>query len=199
VHWFVGATGVTTDPGRPHGTACAGVHALLVGAAVRRVGAPGRPGPRGAAAVHGRALRRVLCTSARNAWHLPRLVVDALERGGEGGVRACGDAQGYFGCAIGKGRQLARTEIEKLKLSELTCREVLKEVSRMYVGRLVWLTIFCMGTHVCVSRSTFRACSIRMVHDDVKDKPYELELSWICPEVSRWAMYGREHLSDTNR
>ena len=25
--------------------------------------------------------------------------------------------------------------------------------------------------------------SIQMVHDDVKDKPYELELSWICPEV----------------
>jgi len=38
-----------------------------------------------------------------------------------------------------------------------------------------------------------------MVHDDVKDKPYELELSWICPEVSRWAMYGWECLSATNR
>ena len=25
--------------------------------------------------------------------------------------------------------------------------------------------------------------SIQLVHDDVKDKPYELELSWISPEV----------------
>ena len=41
--------------------------------------------------------------------------------------------QGYFGCAIGKGKQQAKTEIEKLKLSELTCREAIKEVARMYV------------------------------------------------------------------
>ena len=43
--------------------------------------------------------------------------------------------QGYFGCAIGKGKQLARTEIEKLKLSELSCRDALKDVARMYVAR----------------------------------------------------------------
>ena len=30
----------------------------------------------------------------------------------------------YFGCAIGKGKQPAKVEIEKLKLGELTCREV---------------------------------------------------------------------------
>merc|ERR1711990_1164535 len=30
---------------------------------------------------------------------------------------------GYRGCAIGKGRQLAKTEIEKLKLEEMTCKE----------------------------------------------------------------------------
>lgn len=52
--------------------------------------------------------------------------------------------QGYFGCAIGKGKQAAKTEIEKLKvikafvndlnflqLEELTCREAIKEAAKM--------------------------------------------------------------------
>lgn len=38
-----------------------------------------------------------------------------------------------------------------------------------------------------------------MVHDDVKDKPYELELSWICPEVRRWAIVGRGRASPFSR
>jgi hypothetical protein len=41
--------------------------------------------------------------------------------------------QGYRGCAIGKGRQLAKTEIEKLALDELTAEEALVEAARMYV------------------------------------------------------------------
>lgn len=41
--------------------------------------------------------------------------------------------QGYFGVAIGKGRQAAKTEIEKLKLTELTCREAVFEIARMYL------------------------------------------------------------------
>ena len=60
-------------------------------------------------------------------------------------------------CAIGKGKQPAKVEIEKLKLGELTCREVLKDVAR----------------------------TIYSVHDDVKDKEFELELSWVCEE-SGW-------------
>ena len=39
--------------------------------------------------------------------------------------------KGYFGCAVGKGRQLAKTEIEKLKLTHLTAREAVKEAARM--------------------------------------------------------------------
>lgn len=38
---------------------------------------------------------------------------------------------GYRGVAIGKGRQLAKTEIEKLKLDELTAEEALVEAARM--------------------------------------------------------------------
>jgi hypothetical protein len=37
-------------------------------------------------------------------------------------VDPSGTSYRYFGAAVGKGRQLARNEIEKLKLSEMTCR-----------------------------------------------------------------------------
>lgn len=39
--------------------------------------------------------------------------------------------QRYFGTAVGKGKQAAKTEIEKLKLDELTCRQGVTEVARM--------------------------------------------------------------------
>ena len=72
-------------------------------------------------------------------------------------------AQGYYGCASGKGKQLAKTELEKLKFTELTAQEAVKEAARMYVFFIKKLTP-----------------SIYMVHDDVKDKDFELELSWVC-------------------
>lgn len=37
-------------------------------------------------------------------------------------VDPSGTSHRYFGAAVGKGRQLARNEIEKLKLGEMTCR-----------------------------------------------------------------------------
>ena len=37
------------------------------------------------------------------------------------------------GAAVGKGRQLAKTELEKLKFAELTAREAVQEAARMYV------------------------------------------------------------------
>ncbi|CAI9153580.1 unnamed protein product [Rangifer tarandus platyrhynchus] len=58
-----------------------------------------------------------------------------------------GVSYGYWGCAIGKARQAAKTEIEKLQMKEMTCRDVVKE------------------QHI--------------VHDEVKDKAFELELSWV--------------------
>lgn len=62
-----------------------------------------------------------------------------------------GVAWGYHGCAVGKAKQAAKTEIEKLKMQELSCRELVKEVARI----------------------------IYSVHDEVKDKAFELELSWV--------------------
>jgi len=61
----------------------------------------------------------------------------------------------YSGTAVGKGKQAAKTEIEKLlaKGSEsLTCAETLVQVARI----------------------------LHKVHDE-KDKDFELEASWICP------------------
>eukprot|EP01105_Mastigella_eilhardi_P003025 TRINITY_DN1388_c0_g2_i4.p1 TRINITY_DN1388_c0_g2~~TRINITY_DN1388_c0_g2_i4.p1 ORF type:complete len:270 (-),score=88.46 TRINITY_DN1388_c0_g2_i4:110-862(-) len=69
-------------------------------------------------------------------------------------VEPSGISWGYFGCAIGKGRQACKTEIEKLNLKEMTCREAITEIAKI----------------------------IEMVHDDSKDKTYELELSWVCEE-----------------
>ena len=48
-------------------------------------------------------------------------------------IEPSGHAYGYFGCAIGKGKTIARTEIEKIKFSELSARDAVKEAVRMYV------------------------------------------------------------------
>ncbi|KAF9469036.1 20S proteasome subunit [Collybia nuda] len=63
---------------------------------------------------------------------------------------------GYNGAAVGKGRQLAKTELEKLKLSELSTREAAIEAARI----------------------------IYLVHEDVKEKEFELEMSWIGEETN---------------
>ncbi|XP_054710724.1 proteasome subunit alpha type-3-like [Uloborus diversus] len=62
-----------------------------------------------------------------------------------------GISWGYHGCAIGKAKQAAKTEMEKLKLKEMTCQELVKEAAKI----------------------------IYIVHDEVKDKNFELELSWV--------------------
>lgn len=58
---------------------------------------------------------------------------------------------GYFGCAIGKAKQSAKTEIEKIKLAQLDYKELVKEAARI----------------------------IYLIHDELKDKQFELEMSWV--------------------
>ncbi|ETW84575.1 threonine protease [Heterobasidion irregulare TC 32-1] len=70
-------------------------------------------------------------------------------------VEPSGVFYGYHGAAVGKGRQLAKTELEKLKLSELSTREAVLEAARI----------------------------IYLVHDDAKEKEFELEMSWIGDET----------------
>lgn len=69
-------------------------------------------------------------------------------------VEPSGVYWGYRGCAIGKGKSVAKTEIEKLDLDNMTVREAVNQITRI----------------------------IYTCHDDAKDKDFELELSWICPE-----------------
>uniref|UniRef100_A0A4W4GXT7 Proteasome subunit alpha type n=1 Tax=Electrophorus electricus TaxID=8005 RepID=A0A4W4GXT7_ELEEL len=60
-------------------------------------------------------------------------------------VDPSGISYGYWGCAIGKAKQAAKTEIEKLQHQHMF----------------------------------FSPYSIYIVHDEVKDKTFELELSWV--------------------
>jgi len=66
-------------------------------------------------------------------------------------VEPSGISVGYNGTAIGKARQNAKTEIEKLKFSELTCKDALLEAAKVIHG----------------------------VHDEVKDKQFQLQMSWV--------------------
>lgn len=48
-------------------------------------------------------------------------------------IEPSGMVLGYHGCAVGKGKQFAKTEIEKLALDELSMEQAVYEVARMYV------------------------------------------------------------------
>jgi len=70
-------------------------------------------------------------------------------------IEPSGVFYGYHGAAVGKGRQLAKTELEKLDLPNMTTRQAVFEAARI----------------------------IYLVHDDAKDKDFELELSWVGAET----------------
>ncbi|GBC53813.2 N-terminal nucleophile aminohydrolase [Rhizophagus irregularis DAOM 181602=DAOM 197198] len=78
---------------------------------------------------------------------------------------------GYHGCAIGKGKQVAKTEIEKLKLSELSLREAVNAAAKI----------------------------IYTVHDEAKDKAFELELSWITSETKRHEFVPKDIAEEAER
>lgn len=63
--------------------------------------------------------------------------------------------QGYYGAATGKGRQAAKSELEKLDLASgtLTLEQGIKEAARI----------------------------IYVAHEDSKDKEFELEMTWVGP------------------
>jgi 20S proteasome subunit alpha 7 len=86
-------------------------------------------------------------------------------------VEPSGVYWGYYGCAIGKGKQVAKTEIEKLKLSELSIRDAVNEAARI----------------------------IYTVHDDAKDKEFELELSWITNETKRHQFVPKDIADEAER
>lgn len=65
----------------------------------------------------------------------------------------------YVGHAFGKGRQIAKTEMEKLELSSLTCAEVLTHAARLLL----------------------------LAHEDSKDKEMIMDIAWMG-EFSGWRL-----------
>ena len=89
------------------------------------------------------------------------VLLAAADAGAPGGaslyaLEPSGDVHRFHGAALGKGRAQAKTEIERLKLSELSCRDAVTEVAKI----------------------------IYRCHDE-KDKAFECELTWLCEE-SGW-------------
>jgi 20S proteasome subunit alpha 7 len=66
-------------------------------------------------------------------------------------IEPSGVAYRYVATAIGKNRAAAKSELEKLKFDRLTCEQAVAEVARI----------------------------LTKLHDDIKDKDFELELSWV--------------------
>lgn len=81
-------------------------------------------------------------------------------------IEPSGVSYRYFACAIGKSKQGASAELEKLKFDTLTCRDAVKIITNI----------------------------IYKNHDEVKDKELELELSWVCDESKRKHVYVPEAL-----
>jgi 20S proteasome subunit alpha 7 len=71
-------------------------------------------------------------------------------------IEPSGVCHGFFGCTIGKAKQAAKTEIEKIKMKEMPIKDLVKEVAKI----------------------------IYTVHDEVKDKAFELELSWVGADTN---------------
>lgn len=66
-------------------------------------------------------------------------------------IDTAGTCYKYFGTALGKGKQIAKTEIERLKLSELTCEDALIHVAK----------------------------AMHKVHEETRDISIDLEVAWI--------------------
>lgn len=67
-------------------------------------------------------------------------------------IEPSGSSYGYFGCATGKAKQAAKTEIEKLKLVEMDIEDLITNA-----GKIIY-----------------------QVHDELKDKMFKMEMSWVC-------------------
>lgn len=63
----------------------------------------------------------------------------------------------YFGCAIGKGQQSAKTDIERAGFDKMTCRDALKQIAKI----------------------------LYTAHEEKQDKPFVLEMGWVCDESKK--------------
>lgn len=68
-----------------------------------------------------------------------------------------GTVAGYYGAALGKGKTIAKTELEKIDFANLTCEEAVTKLANI----------------------------LHEVHDAQKDKLYEVEVAWVCDKSGR--------------
>jgi len=73
------------------------------------------------------------------------------------GIEPSGIVYRYFATAIGKNKQGASSELEKIDFTKLTCKEGVKAVAKI----------------------------LFKLHDPIKDKELDLELSWVCDDSGR--------------
>lgn len=72
-------------------------------------------------------------------------------------IEPTGEFYRYFAATAGKHARPAKSELEKLPLQTITCREAVNEIAKI----------------------------IYQLHDDNKDKDFELQLSWVCDESNK--------------
>ena len=111
-----------------------------------------------------------------------------------------GVAHRFFATAMGKGKNGAKSQLEKLNLETMTCKEAVMEVDR---ARAIAscrrdLAQFASQTHphraapACTRRPSLLPEQVAKIlyaqHDPAKDKPMELELSWICDATDKMHM-----------
>ncbi|KAK9468666.1 nucleophile aminohydrolase [Lipomyces arxii] len=72
-------------------------------------------------------------------------------------IEPSGAYWGYQGAAVGKGRQAAKSELEKLDLPNISARDAVKAAAKI----------------------------IYAAHDDSKDKDFELEITWISTSETK--------------
>jgi len=87
------------------------------------------------------------------------VVISSYDKSGPGlyMVEPSGISYGYHAVSVGQAKQVAKTELENINFNEITSREAAIEIAKI----------------------------IYKIHDDVKDKEFELELSWVCDESNR--------------
>jgi len=72
-------------------------------------------------------------------------------------IEPSGVSFGYFACAVGKGSQAAKAELEKVNWKTMSCRDAVNEIARV----------------------------IYLSHEESKDKDFRLELGWVCDETEK--------------
>ena len=76
-------------------------------------------------------------------------------------IEPSGECYKYYGIAVGKGSQQARVELEKIDFTKLKCKDAAKKIAEI----------------------------IYTIHDETKDKPFELEITWISNESKKYYIF----------